>query len=214
MEEQNIIRTPETKRKDLRVRECNNLTFLWRSDWWGLFWMSSLVTVFFVPSEKGWMKCCAFLTWGMAQKRKIAGSLKADMYWRESGACLRALVIMSLRHCTARSALSSSLKSCFTRKDLHQVIGRKMNSPKAASEETNLPFVYGVREIKEDTVPASGTEEDKGSEVEETHLQLFDVFSPNLTGPKHSWSRPHVDVFQVIPYDVRFLDTTRAKSFN
>lgn len=50
-------------------------------------------------------------TWGIAQKRNIESSRKSDMYFKQSSACIRALVTMSFRHCTALTEFSSYFKS-------------------------------------------------------------------------------------------------------
>lgn len=48
---------------------------------------------------------------GIAQKWKIAGSLKVDMYFKQSSTCVKAFVTMSFRHCTAFTEFSSYFKS-------------------------------------------------------------------------------------------------------
>lgn len=50
-------------------------------------------------------------TWGMEQNRKVAGSFKAAIYWRQSSACIKALVTMSFKHCTDFAKFCSHLKS-------------------------------------------------------------------------------------------------------
>lgn len=50
-------------------------------------------------------------TCGIAQDRRIAGSRNVDRQTRQSSTCDKALVIMSLRHCTALTEFSSNFKS-------------------------------------------------------------------------------------------------------
>ena len=54
-------------------------------------------------------------TWGIAQNRNIAGSRKAAMYIKQSSTCIKALVTMSFKHCTAFSEFSSYFKSWITK---------------------------------------------------------------------------------------------------
>jgi hypothetical protein len=50
-------------------------------------------------------------TWGIAQNRKFSGARKAAMYFKQSSTCIKALVTMSFRHCTAFSEFSSYFNS-------------------------------------------------------------------------------------------------------
>lgn len=59
-----------------------------------------------------YVKHCIYMyTCGIAQKRKIAGSFKSDMYLRQSSTCNKAFVTISFKHCTALTEFSSDFKS-------------------------------------------------------------------------------------------------------
>lgn len=75
-----------------------------------------------------------FHTWGIAQNRNIEGSRKAAMYFKQSSTCIKALVTMSFKHCTAFSEFSSYFKSWManiekvsTRKDKLDIMMVKFN---------------------------------------------------------------------------------------
>lgn len=55
--------------------------------------------------------CIYRYTCGIAQKRKIDGSFKSDMYVRQSSTCNKAFVTISFKHCTALTEFSSDFKS-------------------------------------------------------------------------------------------------------
>ena len=86
----------------------------------------------------------------MAQNRNMAGFLKADMYFKQSSICIKALVTMSFKHCTAFTEFSSYFKSWSRSKQIRVQKGVPaiewcaLEETKQCCEKWNTNFLYRV----------------------------------------------------------------------
>jgi hypothetical protein len=87
-----------------------------------------------------------FLTWGIAQNRNIAGSRNADMYFKQSSTCIKELVTMSFKHCTASTEFSSYFKSWGTKHKTGRMLIRWVKPKITLSHFKYCTYIYIIHE--------------------------------------------------------------------